>query len=111
MCFSAPFLWNTGTLGGGERGEGSGEGSGEAPGEVADAGEASVNGEREGEGETGVDMMPGGIQQREGGSGREWMSVSMARIDMYHRKTLNAGGGRRGGRKDREEERQPGWKV
>lgn len=54
LCFSAPLLWKTGTLGGGERGEGRGE----APEEVVDAGEASVSGEREGEGETGVDMMP-----------------------------------------------------
>lgn len=66
MCLSAPFLWNTGTLGGGE----SGEGRGEVPGEVADVGEASVNGEREGEGETGVDMMPGGYSRnRRGGEG------------------------------------------
>lgn len=66
MCLSAPFLWNTGTLGGGERGEGRGE----APGEVANVGEASVNGEREGEGETGVDMMPGGHSRKSREEGR-----------------------------------------
>ncbi|KAI4810572.1 hypothetical protein KUCAC02_013511 [Chaenocephalus aceratus] len=58
LCLSAPFLWNTGTLGGGERGEGSGG--------VADVGEASANGERDGEGETGVDMMPGGYGGKKG---------------------------------------------
>lgn len=55
MCLRAPFLWKTGTLGGGERGEGRGEG--------ADVEEASVNGDREREGETGMDMMPGGWEQ------------------------------------------------
>lgn len=45
---SAPFLWKTGSLGGGERGEGKGEEEGE--------GEDKDSGEREGGGETGVDM-------------------------------------------------------
>jgi len=59
LCLSAPFLWNTGTLAGGERAEGSGE--------IADGWEAGVNGERGGE--TGVDMMPEGYsrKRREGG--------------------------------------------
>lgn len=48
MCLSAPFLWKTGSLGGGERGEGKGEEEGE--------GEDKDSGEREGDGETGVDM-------------------------------------------------------
>lgn len=81
MCLSAPFLWNTGTLGGGERGEGRGE----APGEVADVGEASVKGERVGEGETGVDIMPGDAAERGERHGEgEWiMSVSKHSIELY----------------------------
>lgn len=54
-------------MGGGERGEGRGE----AVGEVADVGEATVIEEREGEGETGVDMMPRGTQERGEEVGRE----------------------------------------
>lgn len=51
LCFSAPFLWKTGTLCGGESGEGRGDGT--------DVGEASVRGEgRAGGGVTGVDMAP-----------------------------------------------------
>lgn len=56
LCFRAPFLWNTGTLGGGERGEGRGE----VPAERGEVGEARFNGESIGDGETGVDIMPGG---------------------------------------------------
>lgn len=48
LCLSAPFLWNTGSLGGGERGEGRGE-------DVGD-GEDRARGERDGE--TGLDMLP-----------------------------------------------------
>lgn len=61
MCLSAPFLWKTGTLVGGARGEGREEG--------ADVGETRVSGDREGEGETGADMMPGGYarNRQEGG--------------------------------------------
>ena len=72
LCFRAPFLWNTGTLGGGDRGEGRGEEppatptpatveEGEEVEEVElaeDGEEARVSGESDGEGETGVDMLP-----------------------------------------------------
>lgn len=50
LCLSAPFLWKTGSLGGGERGEGRGE-------EVGD-GEDRASGESDGDGETGVDILP-----------------------------------------------------
>lgn len=60
LCLRAPFLWKTGTLGGGESGEGSGEGTG--------VGEASVSVEgMVGEGVTGVDMAPWGRERGEGG--------------------------------------------
>lgn len=58
LCLSAPFLWKTGSLGGGERGEGRGE-------EVGD-GEDSARGERDGDGETGVDMLPATDRKRLG---------------------------------------------
>lgn len=68
LCLSAPFLWNTGSLGGGERGEGRGE-------EVGD-GEDRARGERDGDGETGVDMLPAeesGTQKTTGrNKHREW---------------------------------------
>ena len=86
---SAPFLWKTGTLGGGARGEGRGE----APGEAADVGEANVNGESEGEGETGVDMMPGGYRGEEQRGGGWMMGVSEMGIELCRRKTLKMGGG------------------
>lgn len=71
MCLSAPFLWKTGSLGGGERGEGKGEEEGE--------GEDRDSGEIEGDGETGVDML-----LKEGGGQGERQKVkrkvkSMAR--------------------------------
>lgn len=50
LCFRAPFLWKIGALGGAERGEGRGDAVGE--------GVDRARGEREGEGETGVDMLP-----------------------------------------------------
>lgn len=52
LCLRAPFLWKTGSLGGGERGEGSGEEEGD--------GEDRARGDRDGDGETGVDMLPVG---------------------------------------------------
>lgn len=109
MCLSAPFLWNTGTLGGGERGEGRGE----APGEVADIGEASVNGEREGEGEIGVDMLPGGYSRKRGEGERGGMDeCQQGGYRVVQAKDLERGRGRRGGSKDREEEQEEeGWKV
>lgn len=87
LCLSAPLLWNTGTLAGGERGEGSGE----TPGEVADAGEASVNGAREGGGDTGMDMLPErySIKGRRGG----WMRVSEEGIVTIQAKDLEQGRG------------------
>lgn len=72
LCLSAPFLWKTGTLGGGESGEGSGEGT--------DVGEASVSGEeREGEGLTGVDMAPWEWERR-GEGGRQMLNSSKKHI-------------------------------
>ena len=50
LCFRAPFLWKIGAFGGAERGEGRGDAVGE--------GVDRARGEREGEGETGVDMLP-----------------------------------------------------
>lgn len=90
MCLSAPFLWKTGTLGGGERGEGRGE--------VADVGEASVNGEREGEGETGVDMMPGGYSRKSEQGGR---ADDEYQYGVVEAKDLELERGRKGGGKDR----------
>lgn len=101
LCLSAPFLWNTGTLGGGERGKGRGE----APGEVADVGEASVNGEREGEGEIGVDMMPGGYCRKKRGGGRGGMDDECQYGEyVVQAKDLEHGRWRRGGGKNREKE-------
>lgn len=63
---------------------------------MADVGEASVNGERAGEGDTGVDMMPGGYSRKGGREDDECQQGGY--IELYRRKTLNMGGGRTGRR-------------
>lgn len=80
MCLSAPFLWKTGTLVGGARGEGREEG--------ADVGETRVSGDREGGGETGVDMMPGGYAKKKEEEGKMNISGEGVRL---HRQDLECG--------------------
>ncbi len=63
LCLRAPFLWKTGSLGGGERGEGSGEEEGD--------GEDKAREDRDGDRETGVDMLPVGLE-RTGHREEDW---------------------------------------
>lgn len=81
MCLSAPFLWKTGTLVGGARGEGREEG--------AEVGETRVSGAREGVGETGAeDMMPGGYAEKRKEEGM--MNISREGFRL-HRQDLECG--------------------